>query len=416
MLDGVGAALCLFSAACFGAMAVFGKLAYQSGVSPETLLLVRFALAAAVLATILLLRPGLRRPTRARRRDLVTAVGLGAAGYAVQASLYFAALQRMDAALLSLILYTYPVLVTVGAALLGRDRLTPARCAALVTASCGTLLVLAGGGGLTFHPVGTLLAFGSAVTYTAYILVADPVVHRLPPVVLTALVMTGATGTLGIRALVTGGVDLGVRPAGWLWLACIALVSTVLAILAFFAGLRRTGPSTAAIVSTFEPVVTTALAALVLGESLTALRVAGGILVLASVPLLQLRRRLRVEEGGEALQEHGAALDLGGLVGTDDGTRELAGAAARPEGQQDAGRVRHVGLELAGTGDEGGDVGGHQLALPAGDRGHVPVGVRDVPDREHPLLPDDPEVLVDPQVPVRVPGLGQRPAQVPGLE
>ncbi len=57
----------------------------------------------------------------------------------------------------------------------------------------------------------------------------------------------------------------------------------------FLAGLRRTGPSTAAILSTFEPVVTTVLAALILSESLTPLQYAGGLLVLSSVVVLQLR-------------------------------------------------------------------------------------------------------------------------------
>jgi drug/metabolite transporter (DMT)-like permease len=216
MLDGMGPALCLVSAACFGAMAIFGKLAYEAGVAPSVLLMVRFALAAAALGAMLLLRPGLRAaPVRPGRRVLLIAVGLGAIGYAAQASLYFAALQRMDAAPLSLILYTYPVLVTVAAALLGRERLTRTRGVALAAASGGMLLVLLGAGGTGFHSLGALLAFAAALTYTVYILVADTVVHRLPPVVLTALVMTGAAGTLGARAVLTDGLDFGFRPAGW---------------------------------------------------------------------------------------------------------------------------------------------------------------------------------------------------------
>ncbi|MGI5521627.1 DMT family transporter [Micromonospora sp. CA-259024] len=283
-------------------MAIFGKLAYEAGVAPGALLLVRFSLAAVVLALLLLLRPGLRRggagknggepgrrPATARRRVLAIAIGLGAVGYAAQASLFFSALQLMDASLLSLILYTYPVLVTVTAVLLGRDRMTPGRCAALLAASCGTLLVLLGAGGASFHPLGALLAFSSAMVYTIYILVADSVVHELPPVVLAALVMTGAAGTLGARALVTGGVDLDFGLPGWFWLICIAVVSTVVAMLTFFAGLRRTGPSSAAILSTFEPVVTTALAALILGESLSAIQLAGATLVLSAAGVLQVR-------------------------------------------------------------------------------------------------------------------------------
>ncbi len=300
MLNGMGAVWCLLSAAGFGAMAIFGKLAYEAGVSPAALLLVRFGLAAAVSAVLLLLWPSLRRaapavaPATPRLRPVVIAVGLGAIGYALQAGLFFSALQRMDASLLSLILYTYPVLVTVTAVLLGRDRLTPARTVALAAASGGTLLVLLGAGAVSFDPLGATLAFAAAVTYTAYILVSDAVVHRLAPVVLSTLVMTGAAAALGVRTVVTGGVDLGFGGRGWFWVVCIAVVSTVLAMLAFFAGLRRTGPSTAAILSTFEPVVTTGLAALVLGESLTAVQLAGALLVVSSAAVLQIgpaRRR-----------------------------------------------------------------------------------------------------------------------------
>src|SRR5207249_4758383 len=58
-----------------------------------------------------------------------------------------------------LILYTYTVLVTVTAVLLGRDRLTPGRAAALVAASGGTLLVLLGAGGGSFHPARGVAGF-----------------------------------------------------------------------------------------------------------------------------------------------------------------------------------------------------------------------------------------------------------------
>ncbi|GAA2716179.1 DMT family transporter [Actinoplanes palleronii] len=284
----MGPLLLVLSAACFGAMAIFGKLAFAAGVTPATLLLVRFALAAAILAAIVLLRRP-ATPVRMSARTVLTAFGLGAFGYALQAGLYFAALQRMDATLLALIFYVYPLLVTVGAVLLGRDRLTPRRVAALLVASAGTLLVLLGAGAVGFDVLGAVLAFGCALTYTAYILVSDTVVRRLPASVLSALVMTGATLGQAVYAPLAGGVDLGFGAAGWFWLVCVALVSTVLAMVAFLAGLRRTGPSTAAILSTFEPVVTAALAGVVLPETLTPVQYGGGLLVLTAAVVLQLR-------------------------------------------------------------------------------------------------------------------------------
>jgi drug/metabolite transporter (DMT)-like permease len=292
-------------------MGVFGKLAYAAGVSSDALLLLRFTLAAALLGVLLAVRPELRsgrsaaappsRPGGLTRRLVLTGLALGAVGYASQAGLYFAALERIDASLVALVLYTYPALVTVAAVLLGRERLTRARAAAVLVASCGTLLVLLGAGAVRFDRTGVALAFGAAAVYTAYILIADPVTHRVPPVPLAGLVMTGAAAALAVRAVVTGGVDLHFGPAGWLWVVCIAVVSTVAAMLAFFAGLRRAGPSTASILSTFEPVVTTALATVTIGEFLTAAQLAGGLLVLGAAGIVQRRPR-RLPRPPDALE------------------------------------------------------------------------------------------------------------------
>jgi drug/metabolite transporter (DMT)-like permease len=94
-----------------------------------------------------------------------------------------------------------------------------------------------------------------------------------------------------LRDLASGGVDLSFRIDGWFWLGCIAVISTVMAMLTFFMGLRRTGPSTAAILSTFEPVVTTGLAGLTLHEYFTPVQLVGGLLVLSSVAILQCETR-----------------------------------------------------------------------------------------------------------------------------
>ena len=85
-------------------------------------------------------------PHGAGRGVLARALALGAVGYAMQAGLYFLALKRMDASVLSLILYTYPALVTGAAILLGREPANRRRLVALVIASGGLVLVLAGAG------------------------------------------------------------------------------------------------------------------------------------------------------------------------------------------------------------------------------------------------------------------------------
>jgi drug/metabolite transporter (DMT)-like permease len=282
-----GALICLASAVAFGAMAIFGKLAYDAGATVGTLLAVRFLLAGA-LFWLLVAGTGAARHLRTlSRRDLGMALALGGVAYSAQAGAYFAALQRLDASLLSLLLYTFPAMVTVAAIALGRERANRRTAAALGLASGGLSLVLAGAGAGALDPLGTLLGVSAAVIYSTYILTSASVTERVGPLLLSALVCTGAATTLTLAGAASGDLRLGeVSTAGFGWLAALAVVSTVGAVSLFFAGLRRVGPTTASILSTAEPLTTVLLAFLAFGESLGAVQLAGGALVLGAVLVL----------------------------------------------------------------------------------------------------------------------------------
>jgi drug/metabolite transporter (DMT)-like permease len=292
--------MCLGSGAAFGAMAVFGKLAYGEGATVGTLLAVRFALAAALFWALVLAGGAAREVRALGRRDLAAGLGLGAFGYAMQSGCYFAALQRIDASLLSLLLYTFPAMVAAAAIALGRERLDARRLTALALALGGLVLVVAGAGTGALDSLGAALAIAAALVYTTYIIVSDGVVGRMRPQVLAALVCTGAAVSLTLGSAVLGELRPGaVTMAGWSWLASLTVVSTVGAIVLFFAGLRRVGPTTASILATVEPLVTVVLAFLVFGERLGAVQLAGGVLVLSAVLVLNLRlarRRLATAE------------------------------------------------------------------------------------------------------------------------
>lgn len=285
----VGLLLCLISAASFGTLAIFATLAYDAGAGPFGLLAVRFVVAAICFWGFLAIQDvglgGLRRG------QVLGALLLGGLGYTTQSGLFFAALERLDAAPLSLVLYTYPVLVTLAAIALRREHGSARRTAALLAASAGVSLVLLGAGTGAIDGVGALMGFGAAITYTAYILVADGPLAGIPPLVLSALVCTGAAVVFVVAGGAAGAIDLG-EGAGPAWLVVTGLFS-VAAILCFFAGLRRVGPSTASILSTAEPVTTVVLAFAVLGDRLAAAQLAGGALVLAAVVVLARSSRPR---------------------------------------------------------------------------------------------------------------------------
>ena len=278
-----GLAACLISATGFGALPVLGKAAYDAGLGPLSLLWGRFGLAAIAFWLLVVF---VVRPARPPVRSVVTGLLMGALGYALEAGLFFVALERIDASLVELLLYAYPAIVTVVALASGREAPAPRLLGALALATLGVVGVFGGSLASGVDPVGLALGLGAAVVYSGYILAGERVVPAVHPVLLAALVATGATASFTVAGVLQKGLPYPRTADGWTAVAVIAVVATVVPMVGLFAGIALVGAPRASIASTFEPVVTVVLAGLVLGETLTFVEGAGAAGVIAAVWLL----------------------------------------------------------------------------------------------------------------------------------
>ncbi len=271
-----GIAWIVVSASGFGAMAIFAKLAYADGVSLTTMLLLRFAIAGALLAVW-----GSAQKMRwPHGRDLLWLMAMGAVGYVGQAYCYFAALQYASAGMVGLLLYLYPALVTLLSALIYRRRIGAARAIAVSTALAGTALTVSGD--LVTQPLGIVFGIAGAAIYSLYILAGERVMPRVGALPAATVVMLAAAIIYAIAAGVEG-LALPRSSQGWLAVWGIAFFSTLLAILGFFKGVEKLGAADASTFSTLEPLITIGLAIVVLGESVSALQLAGGAMILTAV-------------------------------------------------------------------------------------------------------------------------------------
>ncbi|MEI7430105.1 MAG: DMT family transporter [Betaproteobacteria bacterium] len=273
--------VCIFlSASGFGAMPIFAKFAYADGVNLPTLLFLRFVMAGLLMALVMLLRGG-RWP---RGHNLWVLVAMGGLGYAGQAFCYFSALQYATAGLTALLLYLYPVIVTLLSAMLLRRSLTRQRLLAVLFALIGTGLAVGGnfGGSL----LGVVLGLGAALIYSIYILVGERVTQSEDAVASGAVVMLSGAVVYGMVVLWSGEPAWPATLTGWGSVVSIALFSTVLAIVGFLAAMQRLGAADAATFSTLEPIVTVLLAAIFLGEEIGLWQALGGATILAAVVVL----------------------------------------------------------------------------------------------------------------------------------
>ncbi|TVQ25404.1 MAG: DMT family transporter [Spirochaetaceae bacterium] len=275
----IGTILVVVSAVSFGAMAIFARIAYADGMDPASLLLLRFAIAAIVMIALVAIR-GDRLP---RGRALFGFIAMGAIGYFGQSLCFFTALTMANAGLVALLLYLYPAIVTGLSALFAGERLTRRAVIAIVTALVGTALTV--GPKLDARPMGVLLGVAAALIYSVYILVGTRLVHGSSPIASSAVIMTAAAVAFGALGAARG-VTLPATASGWVGVAGVAIVATVIAITTFLYGLRLIGPTRASVLSTLEPVTTVVLAAVALGEPIGVLSAVGGGLILVGAILL----------------------------------------------------------------------------------------------------------------------------------
>ena len=287
-LPRAGVVLCVVSGVSFGLAAVFAKESFAAGWSVPSLLTTRFLIAALIFWFVV----AIRRPPMPSLRTIGICIGLGAVGYALQSGFYFGALTKLGAAVVAQLLYIYPALVFLLALARRRETLALRKLLALASTSLGLVLLLQGGGSTGgWALTGVLMALGSAVTYAIYITVASTLPADLDPFLSAAIICTAAVLSLGTFAVSAGRLQFPTHAAAWFWLLLFSLVSTVLAMVTFLAGMRLVGPSAAAILSCIEPVVTAVTSAVVYSEHLSGWQIAGGLAVLGAVVLLQARRR-----------------------------------------------------------------------------------------------------------------------------
>ncbi len=274
----IGIILIAISAASFGTLAIFGRYLYADGMDIFTVLFLRFGLSASFMTVILLLR---RQPFP-RGRILAQLIGMGALGYVGQSFSYLTAIKYASAGLVALLLYLYPIFVAILSVVFLREKLTRVKIAALVIAFAGTLLTVDPGGG---QFTGILLAIAAALIYSIYIIVGTNVMKHVSAVQSSTVIFASAGAVYGLLTLVNGA-HFPASNDGWLAMVGIIIVSTIIPVVAFLAGLERIGPTNAAMLSTLEPVVTVLLAAWLFGEQLLPVVLLGGGLILTAVILL----------------------------------------------------------------------------------------------------------------------------------
>lgn len=212
------------------------------------------------------------------RRDWIELTLLGTVGTFLYQQCFVAGLGRTSVGNSSLIIGITPVVIAVMSALAGHERIKPMRWVGVLLAMSGLYLVVAHGvdlSGATWR--GDALMMAGVMCWSLFSVASQPILKRHSPLIVIGLAFS-IGGALYITTLMPFlvGVNWGAVSAfSWLLMLASALLSLNLSYWIWYTGLKKLGGSRTSVYSYLTPIVAIAVAAVWLGEPISANQIAG---------------------------------------------------------------------------------------------------------------------------------------------
>jgi drug/metabolite transporter (DMT)-like permease len=278
----------------WGVNAVVVKATYAQ-IPPMAFMAIRFVVAGTLLLIVAL---SVERSLAVRRRDWGLLVAAAMVGTGLYQPLFLNGLALTTASNTALILAASPAFVALLNRLLGRELLSARGWFGIALAFVGIVLIVEGGGGLEFGSdvfVGDLLILIGTFLWASYAVLAAPLMRTYSPLRVTAL--TTAVGALplillGAPAVAALPLD-EVQASGWAGLLYSAIFAIVVAYIIWNMGVKKIGGARTALYNNLVPVIGTITAAIVLGETITPLKVAGAAVIFFGLHLARTAKMVR---------------------------------------------------------------------------------------------------------------------------
>ncbi len=263
------------------------KMAYDGGAEPMTVVAIRYATnVVGVGLLIVLFRAKARLPARIRLGGL--AIG---ALLATEAYLFLEGLKTVPVSLAVPVFFTFPLQVALLGAVLRVEALTRWRAGALLLAFSGLWLMTAEGE-MQAEPSGIALCFlaGSVVAVT--VIGTGRLMRDQAKLPVALYMMAGGFALSAAGMLAVGGPIL---PTGTRGLAGLALTcgGFSLGIILFYVAIGFLGSVRAAILTNLQPVMSVALATVMIAERPGPPELFGGALILTGIAVMHYGDRRR---------------------------------------------------------------------------------------------------------------------------
>lgn len=280
----------------YGLNPLFAKPLLEAGVPVDTMLAIRYLIAAAILGIWILLR---KENLKINGAQFIRLCILGLL-FGLSSLFLFVSYNYIPAGLATTIVFLYPVLVALIQVFL-RIYPTWQVWVAIIMTFAGVVILSRPSGSATINAAGLMYAGGAALAYAMYLIIVNRS-RRLRTVsnhVLTFYALLIGSCLFIVHYFVTGGGNFfeGIEGAEcWLNLLGLAIFPTLLSLLTIAISTRLIGATKTSVLGVFEPITAILVGCLCFGESLTLNVITGIAITVAAVLFMILTEKKKPKE------------------------------------------------------------------------------------------------------------------------
>ncbi len=280
----------IFAALLWAVSGSSAKFLFNGGVTPFQLVQLRITISAVGLFLWLLLRnPSL---LKIDRKDILYFAVFGTFGMGACQFTYLFAISKINVAAAILLQYMAPSFIAIHAVVFARDKLSLQTIMALLGATFGCYLVVGAYNldVLAMNIAGIVSGILSAISFAWYSIHGEYGMRRYNPwtVLFYAMLFAALMWNILHRPLEAFFHPYNV--VQWGWIMYIGVLGTLVPFGFYLEGINLIRSTRASITATLEPITAGVISFIFLNEILEPLQVTGGVLVIASIILLQIKQ------------------------------------------------------------------------------------------------------------------------------
>lgn len=278
-----GIVVSIIAAFCFGTTAAIGKLSFAYGSNPIMLTVLRGGFSIPILFFVL---KWLKIPLKVSKGEWKTLLIVGLLSSPAPLSLY-TSFKYLTVGAGTVLQFIFPVIVAVVSALIYKQKLNAYTIAALVLSMLGVSLFY--DGSTSASVTGFFYAMVTAVSYSIYILGVGHTKLKHIHFIKISLYFSIIWSTVAlIFAALTKQLTFDLEPLGWIYSFIVSIFVVVVGYSLFQLGIKLTGPTTASILSTVEPISGNIAGIILLGETLLTRHAVAALIIVVGVILVSL--------------------------------------------------------------------------------------------------------------------------------